>query len=131
MGATENKQLVHDTFAALNAGDSDKFFSNLSDDVRWTITRTTKYSNTYTGKADIVERLFTPLTAQLDGFITNTILNTIVEDSYVVLQTQGKSQTKTGKPYSHTYCLVIQLQDSKFQKITEYLDTELVTAAFE
>ena len=70
-----------------------KFFSNLSDDVRWTIIGTTKYSNTYTCKADIVERLFTPLTAQLDGFITNTILNTIAEDNYVVLQKPWKHIT--------------------------------------
>ena len=131
MGAAENKQLVHDTFAALNAGNSEKFFSHLSDDIRWTIIGTTKYSHTYTGKADIVERLFTPLTAQLDGFITNTILNTVAEGDYVVLQTQGKSQTKTGKSYNNTYCLVIQLQNSKIQQITEYLDTELVTTAFE
>ena len=115
----------------LSAGDSDKFFGNLADNIRWTIIGTTKYSNTYTGKADIVERLFTPLTEQLDGFITNTILNTIAEGDYVVLQTQGKTQTKTGKAYNNTYCLVIQLQDSKIQQITEYLDTELVTAAFE
>jgi len=131
MGAAENKQLVHETFAALSTGDSDKFFGNLSDDVCWTIIGTTKYSHTYTGKADIVARLFTPLTEQLEGFITNTVLNTIADGDFVAMQTQGKSQTKTSKPYNNTYCLIIQLQDSKIQKITEYLDTELVTAAFE
>ncbi len=131
MGAAENKQLVHDTFSALGAGDSDKFFGNLSDDVCWTIIGTTKYSHTYKGKADIVARLFTPLTEQLDGFITNTVLNTIADGDFVAMQTQGKSRTKTGKPYNNTYCLVIQLQDRKIQKITEYLDTELVTTAFE
>lgn len=131
MSVTENKQLVHETFAALNAGDSDTFFGNLSDDIRWTIIGNTTYSHTYTGKGDIVERLFTPLTAQLDGFITNTILNTIVEGNFVVLQTQGKARTKTGKPYNNTYCLVIELQDGKIQEIMEYLDTELVTSAFD
>ena len=131
MGAAENKQLVQDPVAALSAADSDKFFGNLADNIRWTIIGTTKYSHTYTGKADIADRLFTPLAEQLDGLITNTVLNTIVEGDYVVLQAQGKSQMKTGKPYNNTYCMVMQLQDSKIQQITEYLDTELVTAAFE
>lgn len=131
MSTARNKEVVHATFTALNAGDSDTFFGNLSDDIRWTIIGSTKYSHTYKGKADIVERLFTPLTAQLDGFITNTVLNTVAEGDFVVLQTQGKSQTRTGKAYNNTYCLVIELHDGKLCEIMEYLDTELVTSAFE
>lgn len=131
MSTARNKEVVHAAFAALNAEDSDTFFGNLSDDVRWTIIGSTKYSHTYEGKADIVELLFTPLAAQLDGFITNTVLNTVAEGDFVVLQTQGKSQTRTGKAYNNTYCLVIELHDGKLCEIMEYLDTELVTSAFE
>ncbi len=38
---------------------------------------------------------------------------------------------KTGKPYNNVYCFVIKIQDGKVQKMTEYLDTEMVAAAFE
>ena len=57
MGVVENKQIVHETFAALTAGDADKFLSYLSDDVRWTVIGTTSFSHTYAGKADILDRL--------------------------------------------------------------------------
>lgn len=50
MSTARNKEVVHATFAALNAGDSDTFFGNLSDDIRWTIIGSTKYSHTYKGR---------------------------------------------------------------------------------
>ena len=126
MGTIENKQLVHDAFAALNAGNQDVFLSSLAEDVSWTIMGTTKYSINCVGKKELTDKLFTPLAGLLDGFITNTILNTVADGDYVVLQTQGKSRTKSGKAYNNTYCLVIQLNNMKIQKVTEYLDTELV-----
>ncbi len=85
MGVVENKQIVHETFAALTAGDADKFLSYLSDDVRWTVIGTTSFSHTYAGKADILDRLVSRVTAQVDGFIINTILSTIAEGDYVVV----------------------------------------------
>ena len=97
MGTTENKQLVHDAFAALNAGNQDVFLSNLAEDVSWTIMGTTKYSINCVGKKELTDKLFAPLASQLDGFITNTILNTVAEGDYVVIQTHGKSRTKAGK----------------------------------
>jgi ketosteroid isomerase-like protein len=39
-------------------------------------------------------------------------------------------KTKTGKPYNNTYCNVFKVVGGKIKEITEYLDTELVTAAF-
>ena len=126
MGTTENKQLVHDAFAALNAGNQDVFLSNLAEDISWTIMGTTKYSINCVGKKELTDKLFAPLASQLDGFITNTILNTVAEGDYVVIQTHGNSRTKAGKTYNNTYCLVIQLNNMRIQKVTEYLDTELV-----
>ncbi len=130
MGAAENTQTVRDMFAALNRADSDGFFGYLSDDIRWTISGTTAFSHTFTGKADIIERLLSPLTQQLEGSIKNMIHNTVAEGDYVVVQSQGESMTKTGTPYNNSYCLVMRLRDGKVHRITEYLDTELVTAVF-
>ena len=39
-------------------------------------------------------------------------------------------KTKTGNDYNNTYCIVYKVLDGKIKEITEYLDTELVTAAF-
>ena len=52
----------------------------------------------------------------------------IAEGDYVVVEARGNNTTKTGKPYNNAYCFVIRLHDGKLKEITEYMDTELVTA---
>lgn len=37
--------------------------------------------------------------------------------------------TKSGKPYNNTYCYVCRIVDDKLRELTEYMDTELATAA--
>ena len=49
----------------------------------------------------------------------------------MVVQTLGKGRrTKTGNDYNNTYCIVYRLSDGKVKEVTEYCDTELITAAF-
>ena len=59
-----------------------------------------------------------------------TIDNLIAEGEYVAEQAQGKARTKSGKDYNNTYCRVYRIVDGKVKSIIEYLDTELLTAAF-
>lgn len=130
MNAQESKKIVEDAFGAMSRGDSEGFMQRLSDDIRWTIIGTTRYSGTYTGKRQLVERLLTPIMADLESGIRQNVQNVIAEGDTVVVQTQGESMTKSGKPYNNTYCLVIRVADDKITELTEYLDTELVTEAF-
>ena len=130
MGAAENKQLIRDMFAELSKGNAQAFLGNMADNVRFTIIGTTKFSGTFNGKPEIVNKVLTPLTSQLEGGLTITVDNLIAEGDYVVMQGRGKSTTKAGKSYNNTYCQVFRIANGKVQEITEYLDTELVTAAF-
>jgi hypothetical protein len=36
---------------------------------------------------------------------------------------------KSGAPYNNNYCFVFRLSDHQLKEVTEYFDTELVTAA--
>ncbi len=130
MGAAENKQLIRDMFAELSKGNAQAFLGNMADNVRFTIIGTTKFSGTFNGKQEIVNKVLTPLTSQLEGGLTITVDNLIAEGDHVVMQGRGKSTTKAGKSYNNTYCQVFRIANGKVQEITEYLDTELVTAAF-
>ncbi|MEW6296539.1 MAG: nuclear transport factor 2 family protein [Thermodesulfobacteriota bacterium] len=130
MGAAENKQLIQNMFAELSKGNAEAFLNNMADNVRFTIIGTTKYSGTCNGKQELIEKVLKPLTAQLDGGIVITPENFIADGDYVVMQARGKATTKTGKPYNNTYCQVFRVANGKVQEVTEYLDTELVTAAF-
>ncbi len=130
MGAAENKQLIQHIFTEMSKGNFDAYLSSLADDGRFTIIGTTKYSGTFNGKQEFIDRVLAPLSSQLDGGLTLAIDNLIAEGDYVVMQSRGQSATKTGKSYNNTYCHVFRLADGKVQELTEYLDPEIITAAF-
>jgi hypothetical protein len=44
--------------------------------------------------------------------------------------TPAAARLKPAFPYNNTYCMVYKVIEGRIQEITEYLDTELVTAAF-
>lgn len=130
MGAAENKKLIQDMFAELSKGNAQAFLNNMADDVQFTIMGTTKYSGTCNGKQELLSKVLSPLSAQLEGGLTITPENFIAEGDFVAMQARGKSNTKAGGTYNNTYCQVFRIVNGKVQQVTEYLDTELVTKAF-
>jgi ketosteroid isomerase-like protein len=130
MGAAENKALIQNMFAELSKGNGQAFLDNMADDVRVTLIGTTVFSGTFNGKKEFIEKLLTPIGKLIEGSLTITPDNFIAESDFVAMQARGKSTTKTGKSYNNTYCQVFRLANGKVQEMTEYLDTELVTAAF-
>jgi len=128
MGVAENKEVVRQMREAKGI---DAILATMSDDVRWTLIGTTKFSGTMNGKQEIVEKLFKPIFAQLETPGSNVIDNIIAEGDYVVVQQRGTGRrTKSGKDYNNTYCIVYKVAGGKIKEITEYCDTELVTSAF-
>ena len=130
MGAAENKRFISNMFIELSKGNTEAFLGSIADDVRYTIIGTTKYSGTFNGKQELINKLLGPLTAQLEGGIAVTPDNLIADGDYVAMQAHGKAQSKNGRSYDNTYCHVFRIANGKVQEVTEYLDTELVTSAF-
>lgn len=129
MGAADNKQLMQHIFSELSKGNSSPFIESLADDVHWTISGTTKWSKTFQGKHAVLTELLEPLGAQFAGRYTATAHRFIAEGDHVVVEGRGCVTTKAGIPYNNAYCWIYRIADGKMKEITEYLDTELVTAA--
>jgi ketosteroid isomerase-like protein len=129
VSAAENKQLMQNIFTELSNGNGAPFVESLADDICWTIIGSTKFSGTYRGKQAVLNELLKPLFVQFADQYTNTAHRFIAEDDYVVVECRGRVTTKSGAPYNNTYCWVCLVADGKLQELTEYLDTELVTAA--
>ena len=128
MGAAENKAVVSKMGAAKSLDD---MLATMSDDVRWTIQGTTKYSHVMNGKKEIVDKLLHPIFSEMESMGNNHVDNVIAEGDFVVVQQHATGRkTKTGNPYNNSYCLVFKVLGGKIKEINEYLDTELVTAAF-
>jgi uncharacterized protein len=129
MGATENKQLMQHIFTELSKGNSMPFVESMDDDFRWIVTGNTKWSKTYDGKQSVLTELLGALRSKIDDNIRATAHRYIAEDDLVVVEARGSNTTKAGIPYNNTYCFVFRITGGKLQEVTEYLDTELVTAA--
>jgi ketosteroid isomerase-like protein len=131
MNAASNKQIMQDLFSELAKGNGKPFVDNLADDFCWTITGTTKWSKTYRGKQSVLAELFAPLFSQFADQYTNTAHRFIAEDDYVVVECRGQVMTKKGVSYNNSYCYVCRLAEGRLKELTEYFDTELVTAALD
>jgi ketosteroid isomerase-like protein len=66
--------------------------------------------------------------ARINGRIRTTAHRLIAEGDYVVVEARGSNMTKGGLLYNNNYCFVFR-SDNRLKEVTEYFDTELVTAA--
>jgi ketosteroid isomerase-like protein len=44
------------------------------------------------------------------------------------MQAQGRATAKSGGPYNNPYCIVCRIVDGKIKKMTDYVDTEVITS---
>ena len=130
MNSLDRKQKILDGFEALATGDAEPLMSIYDPSVEWIIIGGTKFSGTYNGLEDVGTRLLAPIGELLDGHIKLTAENLIAEGDFVVVQGFGESNVAAGGTYNNNYCWIYQWSGSKVVKVTEYLDTELVTKAF-
>jgi ketosteroid isomerase-like protein len=131
MSAAENKQVLQHIYGELANGNSRPFVEALADDVRWTMMGTTKWSRTYRGKQVVLTELLAPLRGQFADQYRARAERFIAEGDLVVVEVRGRVTTKAGKPYNNAYCFIFRITGGRIQEMTEYLDTELVTAALE
>jgi len=101
----------------------------MADDFHWTVTGSTKWSKTYDGKQAVLTELLGTLSSKISGRIRATAHRFIAEGDHVVVEARGNNTTKKGTPYNNTYCFVFRIAEGKLKELTEYMDTELVTAA--
>ena len=127
MTATENKQLLQHIFAELAKSNARPFVDAMADDFRWTMLGSNAWAGTYDGKQVVVDKLFAALRTKMDR-ITTIAHRFIADGDHVAVEARGANTTKAGVPYCNTYCFVFRLRDGKLAELTEYMDSELVTA---
>ena|SRR5687768_10344873 len=94
----------------------------LADDIRWNILG----SGTVSGRDQVLEA---NKMAQLQSFPKVTIKTIVGEESFVVVESTGEAQTKSGKPYNQAYCEVFRFSSDELEEVTTYLDTALSAEA--
>lgn len=131
MGAAENKELMEGVFAELADGNGQPFMDLLGDDVRWTVIGSSQWSRAYEGKRTVIDELMRPLFTQFAGPYRNRAIRILADGEHVVVECRGEVMTKAGQPYNQSYCYVCRMSGGRVRELTEYLDTELVSAVLE
>jgi hypothetical protein len=126
-----NRATITSIFDAMSRGETRPFGEAMADDFTWRMIGTTAWSGTYAGKADVQQRLLKSLREQWATQYKSTPSRILADGDHVVVETRGDVVTKSGKAYNNTYCFVIRMRDDKMVELTEYFDTELVSAALE
>ena len=129
MTAAENKNTMRAICSELARGNGGPFLDSMAEDFCWKLIGATDWSGTYRGKRAVISELLEPLLAQFADRYTNTAHRLIAEGDYVVVECRGEVTTTAGLPYNNTYCWVCRFGNGKLRELTEYMDTELVSAA--
>jgi uncharacterized protein len=131
MAASENKELLKRVFAELATGNSRPLVECMAEDVRWTVSGSSRWSRSYLGKQAVLADLLRPLATMLSGRLRMTALNFIAEGDQVVVESRGEATTRAGEPYGNRYCWIFRVEDGRVRDITEYMDTLLVARVLE
>jgi ketosteroid isomerase-like protein len=110
----KNKKLVFELCKAFSKGNKDFITQNLDDDVCWNIVGMPLIN----GKNDFINAMEM---MKLESFPDIKTKNVIAEGDYVVVESSGILNTKTGKPYTPSYCDVYLIRNGKIQELTTYI----------
>jgi uncharacterized protein len=126
MNTLDNKETIYQVYAALAGGDSRPLLAALADEACWHMIGATRWSGSYTGKADIIGRLLQRLRERFATRYRCVAERIVAEGDMVVAECRGEVRTTNGMDYNNTYCNVFKFADGKIIEITEYMDTALV-----
>lgn len=111
---TSNKESIKKIDERFTKDRNGFFLEYVADDISWNIVGMQKII----GKENFLEAM---KKQELKSNTTITIRNVIIEGEYVIVESTGKSITKTGKPYNTAYCDIYRLKDGKIQELTTYV----------
>lgn len=128
MSTEENRRLLERIFDGLATGDARLLVDSMADDFRWNVTGKTSWSGTYAGKQAVLNELLGPLRGKIVDRVRTTARSFIAEGDRVVVEARGSNMTCSGSRYDNEYCFVFRFEGGKLSEVTEYMDTELVSA---
>ncbi|MGW5733222.1 MULTISPECIES: nuclear transport factor 2 family protein [Streptomyces] len=104
----------------------DKFFEQVSDDVKWTMVGRHPLAGVYQNKRDFLDGTLEQIRARSGGlrFDLKQMYGT---DSEVIVVMQGIATATDGEPYDPFYVWLCRFQDDTIVEVQAYVDTRVVT----
>lgn len=122
-------RVVRSAIDAFNAGDTEAFLSNFTDDMHFKMNGSHGFSTPCRSKAEFVE-LVGRVAADLSEMITLEILSFHPAGEWAVTETQGTAKMTDGTPYQNVYCMLWHVKGGKIVEFKEHNDSALVEKTF-
>jgi len=126
------KTLTHEEVETLfknrEVGNPEAFFNRVSDNVHWTVMGTHPLAGEYYTKQDFVNATGKRLNKLLKGSVNILkIKHVFVDGMTAIVEMEGLSTAKNGKPFNNTYCWIVEFDENKIiTRVRAYLDSALV-----
>ena len=117
---------VKELFGFLEIGENNKFFTNVADNVLWTVMGTHPLAGTYTSKNEFVEHTFQRLNKILKEGVILKVKNIIIEGKTAVVELESLSTAINGTPFNNTYCWIVRFENKLIVEVRAYVDSALV-----
>ena len=130
-GIEENKRVVSEWFARLDAGDLDGALGMLGEGATWWIAggiEKTPGCGEHTKKQ--VRRLLANMGRQLKDGLRMKVHGLTAEADRVAAEVTSRGGLRNGKVYANEYHFALTLRDGGIARVREYMDTKHVEATW-
>ena len=131
LSSQDDKTFIRKIFDELNRGNPALWLERMSDDVVFSIIGKTRFSGTFRGKQELIEKAMGPMQQLVvPGSVSLQIDDLIAEDGKVVMLARGAAKLRSGKEHNNTYAMVFRIAGGKIVEVKEYIDTALIDEVF-
>ncbi|WP_423066115.1 nuclear transport factor 2 family protein [Devosia sp. CN2-171] len=124
-----NLELVRATYEGSSEDNGRNLLAVLSPDVEWTEAEGFPYAGTYVGPDALIEGVFRRLGTEWTGYRADVHTYLVDGDRVAAFGVYSGTYNATGKPMTAPFAHLYQLKDGKIVRMTQYVDTVLVSRA--
>ena len=119
----QSVQVVKDIYAAFGRGDVPAVLGAMTQDIEWREAEGLPYGGRYTGPEQVAEKVFGPITTDVEGFTVTPEEYVASGDSVVSIGRYTGMGKETGKALDVPYAHVWQIEGGKIAKLSQFVDT--------
>nr|WP_295884315.1 nuclear transport factor 2 family protein [uncultured Devosia sp.] len=124
-----NLELIRGTYEGSSEENGRNLLAVLSPDVEWTEAEGFPYSGTYVGPEALIDGVFRRLGSEWTGYRADVHTYIADGDRVAAFGVYSGTYNATGKSMTSPFAHLYQIKDGKVIRMTQYVDTVLVTRA--
>jgi ketosteroid isomerase-like protein len=126
---TTNLELIRGTYEGSSEDNGRNLLAVLSPDVEWTEAGGFPYAGTYVGPEALIDGVFRRLGSEWTGYRADVHTYLADGDRVAAFGVYSGTYNATGKSMTAPFAHLYQIKDGKVIRMTQYVDTVLVTRA--